>query len=272
MAGIRIRDVSDDKTKTDAPKAFVISFAEKNKALVNPDEIKPILSVENDDGKGALREAHVIRLGIRPSVLHPFAQIEGDDNYKRVVVKQTASRCIRADENVLKEQPLLLLFDADKDVVDTASVNMFARYCVGKNLDIKLAADLAKIWPRKDDHMIVEDAKTLKEYGYKQYVTLRMARLLGKMVSSGFVVDKGMALCVEAGLFNHSCDPNCDWYLDERTQFVVYAIKDVQPGEELTIDYVGDRDEYKKASAEQKREMFKERMGFECHCVQCKHL
>jgi SET domain-containing protein len=42
-------------------------------------------------------------------------------------------------------------------------------------------------------------------------------------------------------LYNHSEEPNVEWDRDfERKLFVFTALKDVEPGEELTIDYFPD--------------------------------
>lgn len=40
-----------------------------------------------------------------------------------------------------------------------------------------------------------------------------------------------------ARLINHSCEPNCEaWIIDEE-RIVIYALRDIEPGEELTFDY-----------------------------------
>lgn len=36
---------------------------------------------------------------------------------------------------------------------------------------------------------------------------------------------------------NHHCEPNCYVESDELNRLVLYALQDIQPGEELTIDY-----------------------------------
>ena len=39
-----------------------------------------------------------------------------------------------------------------------------------------------------------------------------------------------------ARLLNHSCDPNCQTWIEEKRIFV-YALRDIKEGEELTFDY-----------------------------------
>ncbi len=44
-----------------------------------------------------------------------------------------------------------------------------------------------------------------------------------------------------ARLINHSCDPNCEAWIEGRKIFI-YALRDISPGEELTFDYGFDVD------------------------------
>ncbi|MDA0767965.1 MAG: SET domain-containing protein-lysine N-methyltransferase [Verrucomicrobia bacterium] len=39
-----------------------------------------------------------------------------------------------------------------------------------------------------------------------------------------------------ARLLNHSCDPNCETWITGKRIFI-YALRDIEPGEELTFDY-----------------------------------
>src|SRR5690606_6394665 len=39
-----------------------------------------------------------------------------------------------------------------------------------------------------------------------------------------------------ARLINHSCDPNCEAWIEGRKIFI-YALRDIEAGEELTFDY-----------------------------------
>ena len=46
-----------------------------------------------------------------------------------------------------------------------------------------------------------------------------------------------------ARLINHSCDPNCEAWVEGRRIFI-HALRDIHPGEELTFDYGFDVDCY----------------------------
>ncbi len=45
----------------------------------------------------------------------------------------------------------------------------------------------------------------------------------------------------ESKYINHSCTPNCDYEITNDKIFI-FALRDIQPGEELTIDYYYDAD------------------------------
>jgi len=46
----------------------------------------------------------------------------------------------------------------------------------------------------------------------------------------------------EARWINHSCDPNCE-AVEEDDRIFIYAVRDIQPGEELLYDYHMELDE-----------------------------
>lgn len=41
----------------------------------------------------------------------------------------------------------------------------------------------------------------------------------------------------DARWINHSCDPNCEAIENSRDQVIIYALRNIQPGEELFYDY-----------------------------------
>ncbi len=49
----------------------------------------------------------------------------------------------------------------------------------------------------------------------------------------------------DARLINHSCDPNCEAYVNEdETQIWIWSLKDIQEGEELLFNYGFDMESY----------------------------
>jgi uncharacterized protein len=60
----------------------------------------------------------------------------------------------------------------------------------------------------------------------------------------------------DARWINHSCDPNCE-AVEEDDRIFIYAVRDIQAGEELLYDYHMELDEPITKSAKEK---------FACHC------
>lgn len=61
-----------------------------------------------------------------------------------------------------------------------------------------------------------------------------------------FTIDKSTVIDAavggnEARFINHSCAPNCE-AIDDRKRIYIEAIRDIEPGEELTYDYAYERD------------------------------
>ena len=61
----------------------------------------------------------------------------------------------------------------------------------------------------------------------------------------------------DARWFNHSCDPNCEAIEDEDERVFIYALRDIQSGEELSYDYALQVDEPRTKEVEQESP---------CHC------
>ncbi len=60
-------------------------------------------------------------------------------------------------------------------------------------------------------------------------------------VDEDVVIDAGVGGS-DARFINHSCDPNCESYIDDDDRVLIEAIRTITPGEELTYDYQLDRD------------------------------
>jgi hypothetical protein len=75
---------------------------------------------------------------------------------------------------------------------------------------------------------------------------------------------KGAGVFPLVSSLNHSCDPNCEVAYIDDAKVLVVLLRDVAPGEELTITYV-DAD----FATERRREELKEVYGFDCKCAKC---
>ncbi|KAI1503670.1 hypothetical protein F5X99DRAFT_374124 [Biscogniauxia marginata] len=68
----------------------------------------------------------------------------------------------------------------------------------------------------------------------------------------------------DASLFNHDCRPNLAFYIDQTLTYHAHAIRDIEPGEELTVSYL---DPFQLRSARQERAQ--QTLGFTCICPLC---
>jgi hypothetical protein len=73
------------------------------------------------------------------------------------------------------------------------------------------------------------------------------------------------ALFPEIAMMNHDCRPNAAYFFDEEMMtHYVHAIRDIRPGEEITITYI---DNEKDRRTRMSR--LKKNWGFECSCAAC---
>lgn len=72
------------------------------------------------------------------------------------------------------------------------------------------------------------------------------------------------ALYFPTNFLNHSCDPNCLVVYQRKNQRV-FALRDIEEGEELTISYIE-----KENSLQKRRDLLKESYCFTCECKRCK--
>ncbi|KAI0139784.1 hypothetical protein BJ166DRAFT_473400 [Pestalotiopsis sp. NC0098] len=68
----------------------------------------------------------------------------------------------------------------------------------------------------------------------------------------------------EVSRFNHDCRPNVAFYIDDKLTHHTHAIRDIKPGEELTISYL---DSFRARDVRQQRAHAS--WGFACTCSQC---
>ncbi|KAK7970572.1 Het domain protein [Apiospora saccharicola] len=68
----------------------------------------------------------------------------------------------------------------------------------------------------------------------------------------------------EVSRLNHDCRPSLAYYIDQNLTHHTHAVRDIQPGEELTISYL---DSFRARSVRQARA--RASWGFSCGCSQC---
>ncbi|KAI0419189.1 hypothetical protein F5X98DRAFT_335466 [Xylaria grammica] len=68
----------------------------------------------------------------------------------------------------------------------------------------------------------------------------------------------------EASVLNHDCRPNLAFFIDQNLTHYTHAVRDVEPGEELTISYI---DGLQIRSVRQERT--RNSLGFSCACSHC---
>lgn len=73
-----------------------------------------------------------------------------------------------------------------------------------------------------------------------------------------FVVDRLGSRC------NHSCRPNMTWSFKQKTHLVLRTLRDVAPGEQLTIAYLD-----VVAPASQRAAALRQQYAFSCQCPRC---
>lgn len=68
----------------------------------------------------------------------------------------------------------------------------------------------------------------------------------------------------EIAMLNHDCRPNAAYFFDEETMTqYVHAIRDIHPGEEITITYIDNEKDRKTRLSRL------ENWGFQCNCLSC---
>jgi len=102
--------------------------------------------------------------------------------------------------------------------------------------------------------------------GNKGSVKLRL--LAAKFYRNAFTYDTKYggpsAVLFKGSQFNHSCDPNINFYIDKNGDFIFQAKKDIRESEELYIKYIDTNLSYKK-----RQNLLFTQYGFQCKCVKC---
>ncbi|KAI0815432.1 hypothetical protein GGR55DRAFT_675050 [Xylaria sp. FL0064] len=105
--------------------------------------------------------------------------------------------------------------------------------------------------------------KELREYA--KTTIKRCAIFLTNRVALGVTVEHGVGVFRQTSRVNHSCVPNTfKWYNWDLGQLTLHAMRDIQPGEELTADYIRGG-----LIAKQERAERLSNWGFTCTCRGC---
>eukprot|EP00746_Dinoflagellata_sp_MGD_P055565 gnl/MRDRNA2_/MRDRNA2_241624_c0_seq1.p1 gnl/MRDRNA2_/MRDRNA2_241624_c0~~gnl/MRDRNA2_/MRDRNA2_241624_c0_seq1.p1 ORF type:complete len:356 (+),score=55.88 gnl/MRDRNA2_/MRDRNA2_241624_c0_seq1:147-1070(+) len=80
--------------------------------------------------------------------------------------------------------------------------------------------------------------------------------------------DHGLGLYPSAAMLNHSCAPNCLWFVDTGGVLVVETTQIVKKGQELTIPYLPVSRSIDTAASD-RRSRLKDVFGFTCMCQRC---
>ncbi|KAK0880130.1 hypothetical protein LTR87_006036 [Friedmanniomyces endolithicus] len=93
-------------------------------------------------------------------------------------------------------------------------------------------------------------------------------RVMGIFACNNFQCGKGLAVFATTSRLNHSCVPNVHHsYNPTIKKQTVYAVRDIQAGEELCTTYLGGQGVYYVRA--QRIESLRNNYGFTCACVSC---
>jgi len=127
-----------------------------------------------------------------------------------------------------------------------------------EHLHLERASRLILIDP--NDHSL--DAEDVEELVQDQ------VRVMGIFACNNFQCGKGLAVFATTSRLNHSCVPNVHHsYNPTIKKQTVYAVRDIQAGEELCTTYLGGQGVYYVRA--QRIESLRNNYGFTCACVSC---
>lgn len=122
-----------------------------------------------------------------------------------------------------------------------------------------------------DETTILNDSKRLA------YLAEQITRIMLRICTNGFCWSRksednpneltrvASCICLVSSFFNHSCNPNVAWSVDENG-ITLRALRSIRPGEQLTISYGPKRSN----DFDQRQSRLKEDYCFFCQCVACR--
>ncbi|KAF2772742.1 SET domain-containing protein [Teratosphaeria nubilosa] len=176
-----------------------------------------------------------------------------------------ATKFITGGSCILKERPLMVIQGGN------SVSKVYPAYC---ELDAESRAKFDRLHCFKRD--MFEQTARMRVLGVDEETTGDFEAFIGEQVRvmSTFACNVfgmsgvGQGICYEASRFNHSCRPNAHHsYNPNLKKEVIYAIRDIQPGEEICLNYMGGSASYQ--SNEERRERLFRDYGFYCNCAAC---
>ncbi|KAF4728817.1 hypothetical protein FOZ62_008102, partial [Perkinsus olseni] len=79
-------------------------------------------------------------------------------------------------------------------------------------------------------------------------------------------VADGLIMYDKISMLSHSCEATCCWHYGPNDSFVLRARVPIEPGDELTISYIGDEELFKSTNIRRQR---LQGWLFTCHCRRC---
>jgi len=181
-----------------------------------------------------------------------------------------ATKDIKKGTIILKEYPSLIC----EDLYD-------AIYIIYENYEnkTKLQKEFEKMAPYKIDKYMITEEEIRTEIAkmpehranfFNNFDIREIRVLAAKFYRNAFnySVEFGgpSAILFEGNLFNHSCDPNVDFYIDKNGFFIFTTNRDIYASEELTDKYIDVN-----LSSKKRQKLLLEQYGFFCTCTKCIH-
>lgn len=177
-----------------------------------------------------------------------------------------ATSNINTNQLVLKEHTVITICKKSKSYKDII-FKMIHLLTLNKKTLLKFN----NLCPHKTDPLCIPECKMKKMIGeinsngvrfYLSNIPITNAILYYEKIRRNiFECGDKMFLMFDGSKFNHSCDPNVDYYFDEKENILsFYANKDINKGIELTISYI-------KPNID--KTCLKTTYGFDCDCKIC---
>lgn len=239
---------------------------ENSKDHVASDVVNPKLQVPKDSRAvlvctRSISEQVTVHVNFskeRRFVPHPNVEFVCLDGTKSVVAKGA----IKKDHLIMVESPFIGILDLSGDGLGTC-----CRYLVLKDIDLLFEKELSDMMPRSLTDEVVDD---LDAIGKKMppRTAVRVSFLYERVVRNSLVGSYGQINMYEyASYIDHSCVPNATWFIDAQSCLSITSLKNITPGEPITILYDDKLLKYKNNITRKKAIL--RNLGFICNCIKC---